>query len=49
MNSISGKYDLLAKCCVSTDADTGRFARKRIQTFDGVVDTFTMINLKVEK
>ena len=49
MNSISGKYDLLAKCCVSTGSDTGRFARERIQTFDGVVDTFTMITFKVVK
>ena len=49
INSISGKYDLLAKFCVSTAADIGRFARERIQTLDRVVDTFTMITFKVVK
>ena len=47
MNSISGKYDLLAKFCVSTDADNGRFMAERIQTLDGFVDPFTLINFKV--
>ena len=47
MNSISGKYDLPAKFCVSTDADNGRFMTERIQTLNGFVDTFTMINFKV--
>jgi len=47
MNSISGKYDLLTKFCVSTDADTGPFMTERIQTLDGGVDTFTMITFKV--
>ena len=49
INSISGKYDLLAKFCVSTTADIGHFAQERIQTLDGVVDTFTVITFKVVK
>ena len=49
VHSISGQYDLLAKFYVSTDADIGRFVTERIQTLDGVADTFTMIAFKAFK
>lgn len=41
--STSGHYDLLAKFYLEDDVDIGRFVTERVQTLDGVADTFTMI------
>ncbi len=41
--SISGQYDLLAKCYLSDGEDIGRFVAQRIQTLSGVRDTYTTI------
>lgn len=49
VHSISGQYDLLAKFYIPADADIGRFVTERIQTLDGVADTFTMITFKAFK
>jgi DNA-binding Lrp family transcriptional regulator len=45
-HSISGQYDLLFKCYLDQDADIGRFVTERIQTLEGVRDTFTLIGFK---
>ncbi len=44
--SISGQYDLLLKCYLDEDADIGHFVTERIQTLDGVKDTFTIVAFK---
>ncbi len=44
--STSGNYDLLIKCYLAEDADIGRFVTERLQTLDGVRDTFTLITFK---
>jgi DNA-binding Lrp family transcriptional regulator len=44
--SISGSYDLLLKCHLADDVDIGHFVTERIQTLDGVKDTFTTIAFK---
>lgn len=41
--SISGQYDLLAKCYLDDGADIGRFVAKEVQRLDGVRDTYTTI------
>ena len=41
--SISGQYDLLAKCYLDDGEDVGRFVANRIQKLDGVRDTYTTI------
>ncbi len=41
--SISGRYDLLAKCYLPKDADIGRFITGRVQTLEHVTDTYTII------
>ena len=41
--STSGNYDLLVKCYLSPDMDTGRFVTGEIQTLDHVTDTYTII------
>jgi len=41
--SISGMYDLLAKCYLDDGEDIGRFVALRVQTLDGVRDTYTTI------
>ena len=41
--SISGQYDLLAKCYLNDGEDIGRFVAQRIQTLSGVRDTYTTI------
>lgn len=46
VHSISGRYDLLMKCCLDDDTDIGRFVTDHIQTLPGVRDTFTMIAFK---
>lgn len=44
--STSGQFDLLVKCHLDTDADVGQFVTSRMQTLDGVKDTFTIITFK---
>ncbi len=46
VHSISGQYDLLMKCYLDSDADIGHFVTERIQTLDGVRDSFTIIAFK---
>ena len=46
VHSISGKYDLLIKCCLDTQTDIGHFVTERLQTLAGVRETFTMIAFK---
>ena len=41
--SISGQYDLLAKCYLDDGRDVGRFVAATIQGLDGVRDTYTTI------
>ncbi len=41
--STSGQYDLLAKFYLQPDQDTGLFVTDRIQTLEGVADTYTLI------
>lgn len=43
MYSISGQYDLLAKCNLPSEADVGRFVTSRLQTLPNVKDTLTII------
>ncbi len=44
--SISGQYDLMMKCFLTEDMDTGRFVTEHIQTLPHIKDTFTMITFK---
>ncbi|MEX0583339.1 MAG: Lrp/AsnC ligand binding domain-containing protein [Sneathiella sp.] len=44
--SISGEYDLMMKCYLNDDQDTGHFVNEQIQTLPGIKDTFTMITFK---
>lgn len=44
--STSGEYDLLIKCYLPADADTGHFVTENLQTLPGVKDTFTIIAFK---
>lgn len=46
VHSISGQYDLMAKCYLDDDDDVGRFVTEVIQTLPGVKDTFTIIAFK---
>lgn len=41
--STSGHFDLLVKCHIDDDTDTGLFVTKHIQTVEGVQDTLTII------
>ena len=41
--SISGQYDLLAKCYLDDGKDVGRFVASDIQKLPGVRDTYTTI------
>ncbi len=41
--SISGEYDLLAKCYLAEGEDVGRFVAGSIQKLTGVRDTYTTI------
>ncbi len=41
--SISGQYDLLAKCYLDTEADVGRYVATRVQGLEGVRETHTII------
>tara|TARA_B100000378_G_scaffold154933_1_gene124979 strand:- start:258 stop:500 length:243 start_codon:yes stop_codon:yes gene_type:complete len=44
--STSGDYDLLAKFYLATDADIGHFVTSKLQTIEGVKDTFTLVTFK---
>ncbi len=46
VHSISGQYDLLMKCYLDSGEDIGHFVTERIQTLDGVRDSFTIIAFK---
>lgn len=46
VHSISGQYDLLMKCYLEDGTDIGHFVTERIQTLDGVKDSFTIIAFK---
>ena len=46
VHSISGQYDLLMKFYLDDEVDIGRFVTSRVQTLDGVKDTFTLIAFK---
>ena len=41
--SVSGPYDLLAKCYLPDEDDVGRFVNHRIQSVVGIRDTQTII------
>jgi DNA-binding Lrp family transcriptional regulator len=41
--STSGQYDLLAKFYLDAEHDTGLFVTERVQTIQGVKDTYTLI------
>ena len=44
--STSGQYDLLIKCYLPEDSDIGHFVTDKLQTLDGVRDTFTLLTFK---
>ncbi|KQT85380.1 Lrp/AsnC ligand binding domain-containing protein [Aurantimonas sp. Leaf443] len=44
--STSGHYDLIAKFYLGDDRDIGHFVTERLQTLDGVADTFTLVAFK---
>ncbi|ALN72118.1 MULTISPECIES: Lrp/AsnC ligand binding domain-containing protein [unclassified Aureimonas] len=44
--STSGQYDLLAKFYLEAGRDIGHFVTERLQTVDGVMDTFTTVAFK---
>ena len=46
VHSTSGQYDLLMKAYLRDGEDIGRFVTQRIQTLEGVKDTFTLITFK---
>jgi len=41
--SISGQYDLLAKCYLDDAADIGRYVENQVHSIDGIRDTHTTI------
>lgn len=43
MYSTSGQYDLLGKFYLEPEQDTGRFVTEKLQTIEGVRDTYTLI------
>jgi DNA-binding Lrp family transcriptional regulator len=44
--SISGQYDLVMKFHLASGIDIGHFVTGKVQTLDGVKDTFTLITFK---
>lgn len=44
--STSGNYDLMLKCYLDDETDTGHFVTERIQRLPGIKDTFTIIAFK---
>ncbi len=43
LHSTSGQYDLLAKFYLDPEQDTGLFVTEKVQTLEGVKDTYTLI------
>lgn len=43
VHSISGQYDLIAKCCLDDDIDIGHYIDQQIHSIDGIRDTHTTI------
>lgn len=41
--SISGQYDLMAKCYLDTSEDIGRYVETQIHSIPGIRDTHTII------
>ncbi len=41
--SISGQYDLMAKCYLSDSEDIGRYVETQIHSIPGIRDTHTII------
>jgi DNA-binding Lrp family transcriptional regulator len=41
--SISGQYDLMAKCYLDNSADIGRYIATQVQSISGIRDTHTII------
>lgn len=46
VHSISGQYDLMAKCYLEDGQDIGHFVCERLQRLPGIKDTFTLITFK---
>ena len=44
--SISGQYDLMAKCYLADGADIGHFVNESMQGLPGIRDTFTLVAYK---
>ncbi len=44
--SISGQFDLMAKCYLADDQDIGRFVTEKLQMLPSIKDTFTLITSK---
>ncbi len=44
--STAGNYDLLAKFYVDDDEDIGRFVNEKVQSIDGIKDTFTTVTFR---
>jgi DNA-binding Lrp family transcriptional regulator len=44
--SVSGQYDLLVKCYLPDEMDTGHFVVEHLQKLAGVRDTFTITAYK---
>lgn len=44
--STSGAFDLLVKCYLNDDDDIGHFVTEKLQSIDGVRDTYTIIAFK---
>jgi len=44
--STSGQYDLLMKCYLPDEMDTGHFVTEAVQRLPGIKDTFTIIAFK---
>jgi len=46
VHSTSGNYDLMLTCYLDDDIDIGRFVNEKVQTIEGIRDTYTIIGLK---
>jgi DNA-binding Lrp family transcriptional regulator len=45
--STAGDYDLLVKFYVDSETDIGHFVNEKVQQFEGIRDTYTIITFKV--
>ena len=43
VDSISGQYDLIAKFYLDDSVDVGHFVTERVQTVDGIRETFSLM------